>query len=205
MNSDVQFLNNVWRWLSGGMEPLGYRPGMTLSQVEQNLQPYECERLSDRLLHVHCPHGLTIEVQERVNRQFRSFSVNCHFRLRGYTSLRQPVSLRFKNGDLLGRQETRCRAKIDNDATRHVQAVLCSDAQLMALLARLQFRALTVKADRGEWVLDIEHFAASELVSGIPIGNSYQRLSYDQRVLMIDVMRRAGQLMEDVSSLSMAA
>lgn len=205
MNSDVQILNNIWRWLSGGMEPLGYRPGATLSRVEKNLQPYECRRLSDRTLHVNCPHGLTVEVQEHVLRQFRSFSVNCHFRLRGRTALFQPVALRFKNGDLLGRQKTRCHAKNDNDASRHLQAVLCSDAVLTDLLARLQFRSLDVTVEKGEWVLDIAHFAACELISGIPVGNGYERMTYGQRVLLLDTMRRVRQLMDEVSSLSLAA
>lgn len=36
MNSEVQVVNNLWRWLSGQRDPIGYQPGRVLHLVEKN-------------------------------------------------------------------------------------------------------------------------------------------------------------------------
>lgn len=205
MYNDTRLLNQLWRWLSGNSEPLGYCPGATLAMVEQNFRPLECQRYSDRILHVRCPQGLTMEVQEQVNRQYRAFSVNCHFRLRGASPLRETGHIQIKSGDLFGRRGARCHAVDGSEGSQRLQAVLSSDECLADLLARLDFRLLDLRMTQGRWVLDIEHQAASELFSRMCAGGGYQHLSYAQRQLLLETLRRVRALMDDVGELSLAA
>lgn len=205
MNSEVQVVNNLWRWLSGQRDPIGYQPGRVLHLVEKNLQPFECKRLSDRVLHVVCPQGLEVEVEERVVTSFRSYSITCHFHLRGETGLQQPIHIQAKNTDILGRGDTRFSAKTSNDDSRRLMAVLDCYPEITDALDCLNFRRLNLRSEAGQWQLEIELFAATELVGPRPVCSDYQRLPYAQRHLMLDVMQMFQKLMDRVTVQGVAA
>ena len=105
-----------------------------------------------------------MEVEERVVTSFRSYSVTCHFHLRGETGLQQPIHIQAKNTDILGRGDTRFSAKTSNDDSRRLMAVLDCYPEITDALDCLNFRRLNLRSEAGQWQLEIELFAATELV-----------------------------------------
>ena len=68
--------------------------------------------------------------------------------------------------------------------------------QIAETLEQLDFRRIQLTVAAGHWRLEIEHFAASEVVSRLPAGRRYLRLEPEQRRLLLSSLLMIGQLME---------
>lgn len=75
-------------------------------------------------------------------------------------------------------------------------ATLQQYPQIGDTLAKLDFRHATLTITEGRWQLDIEHFAASEVVSRLPASRRYLRLEAEQRRLLLSSFLMVSQLME---------
>ena len=205
VNSAVPLLSRAWHWLMTSREPVGYRPGQMLNLVARDFRPYACERTSSCSLTVALPQGLTIEIREKATALFRSFVVCSHFHLQGSTGLQQPVRLKAHNGNILGRGGVQFRCKDKNDDSQRLLAVLNCYPHIFAALENLHFRHLNLRAEQGQWWLEIEHYAASEVISQVPVERRYQKLHHDQRQQLVNVMQMFDELMTRVASDGVAA
>jgi hypothetical protein len=76
---------------------------------------------------------------------------------------------------------------------------LDSYPQIADTLSRLDFRRARFTVAAGRWSFDIEHFAASEVVSRLPAGRRYLRLERVQRQHLLSALLMMGQLMEKLN------
>ncbi len=184
-------LNRFWR-----RDPPGYRPGATLDRLLANLRPYACERVAPTQLRLALPQGPVIEVAEQVQSLFLAHIVTHRFRLQGRTRLAEPMVLNIITGGWLRRNGMIYRTKARHDGARRLVAALRQYPQIAETLARLDFRRATLTLKEGDWRLDIEHFAASEVVSRLPASRRYLRLDTEQRRLLLSCFLMISQLME---------
>ncbi|AHG21068.1 hypothetical protein Z042_16775 [Chania multitudinisentens RB-25] len=184
-------LNRFWR-----RDPPGYQPGATLNRLVNNLHPYACERLAASQLRLTLPQGPVIEVCEQVQSLFLAHIVTHRFRLQGRTACAEPLVLRVMAGGWLRRRGVIYRTNARHDGAQRLLAALHRYPQIGATLAQLDFRRATLALNEGNWTLDIEHFAASEVVSRLPAGRRYLRLVAEQRRLLLSSFLMINQLME---------
>jgi hypothetical protein len=184
-------LNRYWQ-----RYPAGYQPGVTLSRLANNLQPYACERLSPCLLRLTLPQGPVIDINEQVSALFMAHIVSQRFCLQGTCSQKEPLTLRINAGGWLRRRGVVYRATRDDAAAQRMIAALRRYPQIAETLEQLDFRRIQLTVAAGHWRLEIEHFAASEVVSRLPAGRRYLRLEPEQRRLLLSSLLMIGQLME---------
>lgn len=184
-------LNRYWR-----RDPPGYQAGTTLNRLTMNLQPYACERVAVNQLRLKLPQGPVIEVAEQVQSLFLAHIVTHRFRLQGRTRFTEPLVLNIITGGWLRRNGVIYRTKAKHDGARQLIAALQRYPQIEDTLAKLDFRRASLTIKEGNWQLDIEHFAASEVVSRIPASRRYLRLEAEQRRLLLSSFLMIGQLME---------
>lgn len=77
--------------------------------------------------------------------------------------------------------------------------------QIFTALEQLHFRQLNLWSEQGRWRLEIEHFAASEVISQVPVERRYQKLHHEQRQQLLNVMQMFEQLMTRVAIEGVAA
>lgn len=184
-------LNRFWQ-----RDPPGYRVGTTLDRLVNNLRPYACERVAANRLQLTLPQGPVIEVVEQVQSLFLAHIVTHRFRLQGRTHFTEPLVLNILTGGWLRRNGVIYRTKAKHDAARQLIAALQQYPQIGATLEQLDFRRARLTITEGSWQLDIEHFAASEVVSRVPASRRYLRLEAEQRRLLLSSFLMIGQLME---------
>lgn len=184
-------LNRYWQ-----RSPAGYQPGVTLSRLANNLQPYACERLSPCLLRLTLPQGPVIDINEQVSALFMAHIVSQRFCLQGACSQKEPLTLRINAGGWLRRRGVVYRATRDDAVAQRMIAALRGYPQIAETLEQLDFRRIQLTVVAGHWRLEIEHFAASEVVSRLPAGRRYLRLEPEQRRLLLSSLLMIGQLME---------
>lgn len=184
-------LNRFWQ-----RPPTGYQPGGTLNRLANNLQPYACERLSPCLLRLTLPQGQVIDISERVSALFMAHIVSHRFSVQGECSLAEPLTLRINAGGWLQRRGVVYRATRDDAVAQRVVAALRRYPQIAQTLEQLDFRRIQLTVAASRWQLEIEHFAASEVVSRLPAGRRYLRLEPEQRRLLLSSLLMIGQLME---------
>ncbi|WP_061794835.1 DUF3156 family protein [Serratia ficaria] len=187
-------LNRAWR-----RAPAGYRPGATLDRLAQSLPPYACERLAPSLLRLQLPQGPLIEVSERVQALFMAHIVSHRFRLQGNCALQTPLVLNVVAGGWLRRRGVIYRSRQQHPEAQRLNDALRRYPQIGETLAQLDFRRVRLAVDAGRWTLDIEPFAASEVVSRLPAGRRYLRLDAEQRRLLLSSLLMLGQLMEKLN------
>jgi hypothetical protein len=184
-------LNRFWQ-----RDPPGYQPGATLDRLISNLRPYACERVTPQQLRLSLPQGPVIEVAEQVQSLFLAHIVTHRFRLQGRTRLAEPVVLSIITGGWLRRNGVIYRTTAKHDSARQLVAALQQYPQIGEALVRLDFRRATLTLKAGDWWLEIEHFAASEVVSRLPASRRYLRLETEQRRLLLSSFLMISQLME---------
>jgi hypothetical protein len=187
-------LNRAWR-----RAPTGYQPGATLDRLAQSLQPYACERLVPCLLRLQLPQGPLIEISEQVQALFMAHIVSHRFRLQGNCVLQMPLALNVIAGGWLRRRGVIYRSRQKHPDAQRLHDALQRYPQIGETLAQLDFRRVRLAVDAGRWTLDIEHFAASEVVSRLPAGRRYLRLDAEQRRLLLSSLLMIGQLMEKLN------
>ncbi|AYM93361.1 TPA: DUF3156 family protein [Serratia fonticola] len=184
-------LNRYWR-----RDPPGYQVGTTLNRLTANLQPYACERVAVNQLRLTLPQGPVIEVAEQVQSLFLAHIVTHRFRLQGNARFTEPLVLNIITGGWLRRKGVIYRTKAKHEGARQLIATLQQYPQIGDTLAKLDFRHATLTITEGRWQLDIEHFAASEVVSRLPASRRYLRLEAEQRRLLLSSFLMVSQLME---------
>ncbi|MBL5829277.1 DUF3156 family protein [Serratia fonticola] len=184
-------LNRYWQ-----RDPPGYQVGTTLNRLTANLRPYACERVAVNQLRLTLPQGPVIEVAEQVQSLFLAHIVTHRFRLQGRTRFTEPLVLNIITGGWLRRNGVIYRTKAKHDGARQLIAALQRYPQIEDTLAKLDFRRATLTITEGRWQLDIEHFAASEVVSRVPASRRYLRLEAEQRRLLLSSFLMVSQLME---------
>ncbi|WP_411751105.1 DUF3156 family protein [Serratia sp. (in: enterobacteria)] len=184
-------LNRFWH-----RDPPGYRPGTTLDRLVNNLRPYACERVAVGQLRLTLPQGPVIEVSERVQSLFLAHIVTHRFCLQGCARFTDPLVLNIITGGWLRRNGVIYRTKAKHDSAQQLIAALRQYPQIGGTLAKLDFRRATLTITEGRWQLDIEHFAASEVVSRLPASRRYLRLEAEQRRLLLSSFLMVSQLME---------
>lgn len=176
-------------------DPPGYQPGATLDRLVANLRPYACERVATRQLRITLPQGPVIDVCEQVQSLFLAHIVTQRFRLQGQTSHAESMVLNIITGGWLRRNGVIYRSKAKHKGARQLIAALEQYPQIGETFANLDFRRATLTIKEGHWWLEIEHFAASEVVSRLPASRRYLRLEPEQRRLLLSSFLMIGQLM----------
>lgn len=187
-------LNRAWR-----RAPSGYRPGAALDRLARNLEPYACERLAPGLLRLTLPQGPQIEIGEQVQGLFMAHIVSHRFRLQGACAMQLPLTLDVVTGGWLRRRGVRYLLRQRHAAAQQVLDGLQCYPQIGETLAQLDFRRVRLTVKDGRWQVEIEHFAASEVVSRLPAGRRYLRLDAEQRRLLLSSLLMIGQLMEKLN------
>ncbi|CAI1746737.1 Protein of uncharacterised function (DUF3156) [Serratia fonticola] len=167
-----------------------------MDRLANNLRPYACERVAVNQLRLTLPQGPVIEVAEQVQSLFLAHIVTHRFRLQGSVRFTEPQVLNIITGGWLRRDGVIYRTKAKHDGARQLIAALQQYPQIGDTLAKLDFRRATLTITEGRWQLDIEHFAASEVVSRLPASRRYLRLEAEQRRLLLSSFLMIGQLME---------
>ncbi|HGM6860518.1 TPA: DUF3156 family protein [Serratia rubidaea] len=180
-------------------EPAGYRAGGALERLQADLRPYACERLSAGRLRLTLPQGPVLEVSERPQALFLAHIVSHRFCLGGDTSLTGSVRLTVRGAGWLRRRGVRYRTVGDKAAARRITEWLARYPQIGATLAQLDFRHAQLTLAAGRWQFSVEHFAACEVVSRLPPGRRYLRLTAAQRCLLLSACLMVAQLMEKMN------
>ncbi|WP_048795854.1 DUF3156 family protein, partial [Serratia sp. 506_PEND] len=170
-----------------------------LDRLARNLEPYACERLAPGLLRLTLPQGPQIEVSEQVQGLFMAHIVSHRFRLQGACAAQPPLTLDVVAGGWLRRRGVRYLLRQRHTAAQRLLAGLQRYPQIGETLAQLDFRRVRLTVNDGRWQVDIEHFAASEVVSRVPAGRRYLRLDAEQRRLLLSSLLMIGQLMEKLN------
>lgn len=194
MISLIPSLNRVWR-----QEPKGYQPGRTLERLMQDLPPYACERLAVRQLRLRLPQGLDIDICEQVQGLFMAHIVSHRFRVSGECCWSAPFTMEAVAQGGLRQRGVQYRCRRPHGGTDRLLAALDSYPQIADTLSRLDFRRARFTVAAGRWSFDIEHFAASEVVSRLPAGRRYLRLECVQRQHLLSALLMMGQLMEKLN------
>ncbi|MFC0226642.1 DUF3156 family protein [Serratia aquatilis] len=187
-------LNRFWH-----RDPPGYQPGVTLDRLVNNLRPYAGERLAVNQLRLTLPEGPVIDVTEQVQSLFLAHIVTQRFHSQGSTRFAEPMVLDFITGGWLRRNGMIYRTKARHEDARQLVAALHKYPQIAETLAKLDFRRVRLTIKQGNWRLEIEHFAASEVVSRLPASRRYLRLEAEQRRLLFSSFLMIGQLMEKLN------
>ncbi|HEI8866700.1 DUF3156 family protein [Serratia sp. AKBS12] len=184
-------LDRFWR-----RNPAGYRPGEALDRLQRDLRPYACERHAIGALTLRLPQGPVITVRERPQSLFLAHIVSHRFSLNGGTALTDALTLTIGVGGWLRRGAVRYRLVHAGSGGQRLLAALQRYPQIGEALAQLDFRHAALTLRDGHWQLELEHFAASEVVSRLPAGRRYLRLLPEQRRLLLSVCLMFSQLME---------
>ncbi|WP_434526883.1 DUF3156 family protein [Photorhabdus asymbiotica] len=194
MSHFVPLINGIWRRLSKPRHPSGYQAGMTLNWLRQNLSPYCCERLSAESLQIMLPDGLQIEVYEKPKALFLAYIVSCCFRLQGITSLKEKIVIKAEVKGIFRRKAVIYYCCHGAEFGQPIIDLLNQYPLIGETLVALDFRYLTLNIYQGQWQLEVEHFAASEVVSRLPASRRYLRLSPEQRHLLLSTLLMFSQL-----------
>lgn len=196
MNNSLPWLNNLWRRVAGPSDPAGYRPGATLARLMQELPAWETEHLSARRLRLTLPQGVSVQIDERTQSLFMAHIAGCHFRVEGECRLHQPFTLSARTKGWFSRDGVTFFCREEHAGSRQVLAALERYPQIAGVLSGLTFRRWHMQAGEGKWRLDIEPFAASEVVSRLPPGRRYLRLGQREAHNLFSVLLMFSQLME---------
>ena len=171
--------------------PRAYRPGATLARLAQDLTALEYlgeeeGRPSYRLPGAHWRFGLS----ERVESQFLLHTVSCRFVL-PLPGMAPQTSccIQLQHVGNWRREGFACFVRLgDKDELASLVRQLENDADLHTALMPLDFKQCVLLAEAGAWRLEIEHFAASEVVGRFPPFRRYIRLIRTQQLAMLACM-----------------
>lgn len=190
----IPSINRVWR-----QEPAGYQPGLALDRLTQNLHPYACERLSARQLRLRLQQGLDIDVCEQAQGLFMAHIVSHRFCVSGECDWSAPLTMEAIAQGWLRQRGVQFRCRRTHTGAARLLVALDSYPQIADTLCRLDFRRARLTVVGGRWSFEIEHFAASEVVSRIPAGRRYLRLERVQRQHLLSTLLMMRQLMEKLN------
>lgn len=171
--------------------PRAYRPGATLARLAQDLQALEVIGAEEGCPAYRLPGAdWCFRVEERVESQWLLHTVSCCFSvpLPG-TAPSGPARLALQHRGNWQRNGFACLCREGNGAElAAMMALLQQDRDVHTALMPLDFKRCELIADENGWRLEIEHFAASEVVGSFPPFRRYIRLMSRQRLALLAVM-----------------
>ena len=184
-------------WLRSEAPPRGYRPGVTLQRLLREL-PASSQPAGGAAVVCTIDDGLAFLVRERTESLFLSHTVACEFCL--------PLSLPLlaanvgriviRHTGAIRRQRVICLVQGPDDGTlATIASRLQDDAALQTALLPLDFRRCELRYEADGWLLCIEHFAASEVISLMPPLRRYIRLIPSQRQALLQSLHAFRQLL----------
>lgn len=176
--------------------PRAYRPGATLMRLAKDLA--DLEQLGEAGgLQLRLPGAdWSFQVAERVESQWLLHTVSCCFSLplHGLPPT-VPSRLVLQHQGSWQRSGFACvRRQGDAGALAALMAQLEQDPDLHTALMPLDFKRCELIGDAGGWRLEIEHFAASEVVGSFPPFRRYIRLLRTQKLALLAVMAAVRRL-----------
>ncbi|MDX7988754.1 DUF3156 family protein [Xenorhabdus sp. 12] len=185
---------SFWQRINQQRLPAAYQAGLTLNKLERNLQPYPCERAGAGELLVYPEGKLVICVSERVKTLFMAFIVYTRFSIAGTISQPLNADIQVKTGGTWRKKQIRFVSQQKEGMALIAQ--LDNYPIIRQTLEELDFRLCSLKITNGKWRFEIEHFAASEMVSRIPATRRYLRLTSQQRHRLLSTLHLIDQLMK---------
>ncbi|MBD2813610.1 DUF3156 family protein [Xenorhabdus sp. Flor] len=185
---------SFWQKINKQRLPAAYQAGLTLNRLERDLQPYHCERTGPGELLIKPEGQLTICVNERIKTLFMAFIVYTRFSVSG--TINQPLhaEIQVKTGGSLRKKQIRFFSR-QKDGCKLIEQ-LEQYPVIRQSLEELDFRSCSLQIKEGKWRCEIEHFAASEIVSRLPAARRYLRLTSEQRYCLLSVLNLINQLMQ---------
>ncbi|PHM39314.1 hypothetical protein Xmau_02921 [Xenorhabdus mauleonii] len=185
---------SFWQRINKPRLPAAYQAGLTLNKLERNLQPYPCEWADSGELLVYPEGELVVRVSERVKTLFMAFIVYTRFSIAGTISQPLNADIQVKTGGTLRKKQIRFVSQQKEGMALIAQ--LENYPIIRQTLEELDFRLCSLKITDGKWHCEIEHFAASEMVSRIPATRRYLRLTSQQRHRLLSALHLIDQLMK---------
>lgn len=185
----------LWRNKLRRAAPAGYCCGATLTRLLPALARWSPERLSAGRLRLALPGGVEVRITEAPRPLFLAHLVSCRFRVQGATRLNGPLRLLARDRGWLRRRGMVFYSRHSHPDSRRLLAALNDYPQIAARLSALDFRHWEMVVEGGRWWLEIEPFAASEVVSRLPPGRRWLRLVPDQQHALLSVLLMFSQLM----------
>lgn len=171
--------------------PRAYRPGATLARLAQDLHGLEVVGVEEGCPAYRLPAAdWSFKVVERVESQWLLHTVSCCFSLPlNIRAPSIPSRLALQHQGNWQRSGFACvRRQGDAGELRVLMDLLEQDPDLRTALMPLDFRRCELIGDAAGWRLEIEHFAASEVVGSFPSFRRYIRLLRTQQLALLAVM-----------------
>ena len=171
--------------------PKAYRPGATLARLAQDLAGLDCLGEEAGLRHYRLPEAdWSFSVREQVESQWLLHTVSCCFCLSLSTiAPSMPSRLALQHLGSWQRSGFACvRRQGDVGELTALMRLLEQDPDLRTALMPLDFKRCELLGDADGWRLEIEHFAASEVVGRFPPFRRYIRLIRTQKLAMLACM-----------------
>ncbi|WP_199101282.1 DUF3156 family protein [Aquitalea sp. ASV11] len=171
--------------------PRAYRPGATLARLAQDLNGLEVVGAEEGCPAYRLPAAdWFFRVEERVESQFLLHTVSCCFVLAlPGTAPSSPSRLQLQHRGNWQRSGFACLRREGAGAElAGLMVLLQQDRDLHTALMPLDFKRCELIADEQGWRLEVEHFAASEVVGSFPPFRRYIRLLTTQKLALLAVM-----------------
>ena len=171
--------------------PKAYRPGATLARLAQDLAGLDCLGEEGGLRHYRLPEAdWSFSVREQVESQWLLHTVSCCFCLPlSGKGPAQASRLQLYHQGNWRRSGIACRCVAgDASALAGLMEQITASRALHTALMPLDFKRCELIGDAGGWRLEIEHFAASEVVGRFPPFRRYIRLIRTQKLAMLACM-----------------
>ncbi|WP_228859333.1 DUF3156 family protein [Xenorhabdus sp. PB61.4] len=185
--------SSFWQKINQQSVPADYQAGLTLNRLERDLQPYYCERPGPGELIVRPEDQLAVCVNERVKKLFMAFIVYTRFSVSGVINQPLNADIQVKTAGSLRKKRVRFFSK-QEDGLKWIEQ-LEQYPVIRQTLEELDFRSCSLQIRKGKWRCEIEHFAASEIVSRLPATRRYLRLTSEQRHRLLSTLHLIHQLM----------
>ncbi|WP_137009406.1 DUF3156 family protein [Aquitalea aquatilis] len=178
--------------------PKGYRPGVTLARLERELSglDYLGEEDGQRRYALPGSHW-SVLVSEVVDSQLLLHTVSCRFSLQlALAGPAQPCRLAFRHRGSWRRSGIACHLlRGDASELAALRQQLEQDADLHTALMPLDFKRCELLGDAAGWRVEIEPFAASEVVGRFPPFRRYIRLITTQKLAVLASMAALRRLL----------
>ena len=178
--------------------PKGYRPGGTLARLERDLSGLDYLGEEDGQRRYALPgSSWSVLVSEVVDSQLLLHTVSCRFSLQlPLAGPAQPCQLVFNHRGHWRRSGIACRLQRgDAEALAALRQQLEQDADLHTALMPLDFKRCELLGDAAGWRVEIEPFAASEVVGRFPPFRRYIRLINTQKLAVLACMAALRRLL----------
>ncbi|WP_199053466.1 DUF3156 family protein [Aquitalea sp. ASV15] len=178
--------------------PQGYRPGETLARLQRDLSGLDYLGEEGGCRRYALPgSNWSVLVSEVVDSQLLLHTVSCRFSLQlPLAGPARPCRLAFNHRGSWRRSGIACRLlRGDAEELAVLRQRLVQDADLHTALMPLDFKRCELLGDAAGWRVEIEPFAASEVVGRFPPFRRYIRLINTQKLAVLAAMAALRRLL----------